>query len=1464
MSEPQVKEIYRLVINTGTYRDYHDFTADGCVDSVWFRSYHKYLKKMGGYESIGVLRNHIMTENLNSLYQFTQPSFPNIQSIAGNGANQQDFTQPFVGNEDYTLYNPLETSINYSVTSGVNIPPSTFALVPSQISASTNATVTSNYVHSTDGVNGIAPKMVMDLTPLSVSPDSTIGNLIISNTDIPLVNGDKLIVDDGTSVYETSGITVTGGGGGGTLTPSVSHGFTEANGVYFTIDNGNLLYSTNATNWSLTNLTGLVAQVVFSVCYFKNNYYFTGVTSGQVYKSSDILNWSVVYDDTTPNIQTQAIACNDNVMCLLLGAGSDSRILSTTDSITWVNRYNNAGTVTGQQTLVSLRWCIDRFTFSFGASVMGNRGVGYSVDGISWVNFVNGGLPTAPVFTGSFCLWDGTNYWTTYSSGADAWKICKSSDGNNWTVPTFPNYMYTKNMVHKAGKYLVVNMSIATYQTSSDGINFTNQTASNMLYATTATYNLDKFICASSAPNGNYVNTWNGSVLVNQATLVGGYVVTAPPLTVAVPVKVYKNGQILSYASNLSYTRVNNTLTTTSSEVPFTGSSVQLSITTPNAPYVFSLIGASIIGAVVSGGTDKDAKSANYDVEVSKYGGYGVVRKVMNIIQDGKNTIITAGDINQPTSISGVSFATNTNKDLRINTFNNLALPNTLPAGVELASKMDWVSYGYNFTRIVPLNGYYYGFQADGTFRSTDGGVTWNKITTLPNSQILNIVFIGNFLACGMSGIWRSTDGLTWINSSNDPTLCLFGSIAGSTNDGVLITPDNGVTWHVTTSTGRYNTFACSNNIFVAGTSTGITQSVDGKTWTATNITSGNCTSIVYNNNRFVAGFSTQSNLLTTLITSVDGKTWSGCRFIDSSLVNLPVNQIAFYSTQFIIACNFGLLYSLDGINISYCKDNLGNNIIASVQQTATRNGKYLASGLLDSIDGITWFSVGKTATAVCGGILWLCSNGYSSSDITLIQKTTDPMVDGYVAGEYVWSLDSINLSTGESSVANATYVVAHPSCGNTKTIDDTKEYYVYVRNLAEMTSGNDVPLRWADNTTPATPLSNWLVPMTYGQNINPKATVSLQGNFMNSTVKVSGGVCAVGPFLFAYGNEGLIRNSDANNPSAWFSLTDEASVYRNSGLANDVNVGTSKIVKGMSYRGGNSNYSVLFWSLDSLILASFVGAPAVFNYTIISNAVTILAQNSVIEVYGNYYWIGDNRFFVFAGGQVNEVPNELNRNWFFDNVNPQRQHIIWSSLNPQYNEIWWFFPKGDSYECNWALVYNYIDQVWYDTPINRSAGFYSGIYRHPVWVGNVPNSSYYGYDMWLHEQGTDARDYYGNITPIECNFTTPDIGLLSSSVPATPKQLSELKQNWINLFRFEPDGKLTGTWQIQVLGRTNPRGKIEPVSVIYEMDESTLEVDMQEQWRVMQLQFSSCAVGADWYVGNNLLTLTIGDCEGV
>lgn len=214
-----------------------------------------------------------------------------------------------------------------------------------------------------------------------------------------------------------------------------------------------------------------------------------------------------------------------------------------------------------------------------------------------------------------------------------------------------------------------------------------------------------------------------------------------------------------------------------------------------------------------------------------------------------------------------------------------------------------------------------------------------------------------------------------------------------------------------------------------------------------------------------------------------------------------------------------------------------------------------------------------------------------------------------------------------------------------------------------------------------------------------------------NNNISVSGGVVTLHPYVFVYGNDGLIKNCSAGNANDWVSAD-----------ANEVSVATGKIVQGLPVRGGSNAPSGLFWSLDSLIRVSYIGGvgtpPQFWRYDLISSQSSILSSQSVIEYDGVYYWCGVDRFLLY-NGVVKEIPNTFNQNYFFDNLNYAQREKVWVTKVPRFGEIWWFYPRGNATECTDAVIYNVRENVWYDAGealgAQRSAGYFSQVFHYPI-----------------------------------------------------------------------------------------------------------------------------------------------------
>jgi len=283
------------------------------------------------------------------------------------------------------------------------------------------------------------------------------------------------------------------------------------------------------------------------------------------------------------------------------------------------------------------------------------------------------------------------------------------------------------------------------------------------------------------------------------------------------------------------------------------------------------------------------------------------------------------------------------------------------------------------------------------------------------------------------------------------------------------------------------------------------------------------------------------------------------------------------------------------------------------------------------------------------------------------------------------------------------------------------KTYYIIATNYSttftlSATSGGAAIVTTAGTTTGAVfTIGNYqLVTLSAAATTSGISTLTF-----NNGVSVSGGVVTIHPYIFVYGNNGLIKNCAAGNAQDWVSAD-----------ANEVNVATSKIVQALPVRGGSNAPSGLFWSLDGLIRVSFIGGtgtpPQYWRYDLISSQSSIMSSQSAIEYDGVYYWCGVDRFLLY-NGTVKEIPNNFNQNYFFDNLNYAQREKVWVSKVPRYGEIWWFYPRGDATECTDAVIYNVRENVWYDAGealgARRSAGYFSQVFAHPIWANWEPSA---------------------------------------------------------------------------------------------------------------------------------------------
>ena len=439
-----------------------------------------------------------------------------------------------------------------------------------------------------------------------------------------------------------------------------------------------------------------------------------------------------------------------------------------------------------------------------------------------------------------------------------------------------------------------------------------------------------------------------------------------------------------------------------------------------------------------------------------------------------------------------------------------------------------------------------------------------------------------------------------------------------------------------------------------------------------------------------------------------------------------------------------------------------------------------------------------------------------------------------YVANSnFAWNFDSVWDGAG-----NGVVIVANP----VNTLDDISAsgaYPVYIGDIY--------------GTTALTPIIDTTV--------TP-----------NEAITSSGNIVALHPYLFTMGDNGYVRWSDANDPTKW-----------TGGDAGDAFIATSKVVKGMSLRGGGQSPAGLFWTLDSLIRCSYVGGDAVFAFDTITASTSVLATNSIIEYDGLYFWIALDRFMLY-NGVVKEVPNELNINYFFDGLNYKYANKIFAMKVPRFGEIWWCYPRGNATECTHAIIYNVRENTWYDTQLpngGRSAGIYAQVFRSPLMAGvdgvlppdpefritqagdqritedemlRITDTGTVTNKIWRHEIGMNEIDG-PSINAVQSYFETADLSMIASDQPQNAA---------IGIECIEPDFVQVGDMSVQVVGRINARAPevySEPHFFPAVAENSAQElVYFKEQRRELRFKFESNTVNGDYQMGQIILHINKGD----
>jgi hypothetical protein len=362
----------------------------------------------------------------------------------------------------------------------------------------------------------------------------------------------------------------------------------------------------------------------------------------------------------------------------------------------------------------------------------------------------------------------------------------------------------------------------------------------------------------------------------------------------------------------------------------------------------------------------------------------------------------------------------------------------------------------------------------------------------------------------------------------------------------------------------------------------------------------------------------------------------------------------------------------------------------------------------------------------------------------------------------------------------------------------------------------------------------------------------------------ISGGICSLAPYMTVFGNNGFFAWSAPGFPTDFIGGS-QGSLY-----VGATQITNQKIVKGLPLRGGGG-YSPngLYWSVDSLVRATFIGVPnGTFQFDQVTTQSSVLSDRCILENDGTFYWAGVDRFLQY-NGVITEIPNSMNLNWFFDNINPVYAGKSFAMKIPRYGEIWFCAPLFGNTEPSHAAIYNFREKTWYDTvlpPDFRSSGlhadnFVGNIMGSPTpYTYNTTNSSgnpivATAYNLWQHEKGTDQITGTA-YSAVMSYFTTAPI----TSFDADPPH-----DEGVTLGILQPDFVQTGPMTMNVIKRNNANDTPYAGSSVTLNDPTTVQSastsigqisPLKDTAKIISLQFVSNVIGGNYQVGRIMLEI--------
>ena len=265
---------------------------------------------------------------------------------------------------------------------------------------------------------------------------------------------------------------------------------------------------------------------------------------------------------------------------------------------------------------------------------------------------------------------------------------------------------------------------------------------------------------------------------------------------------------------------------------------------------------------------------------------------------------------------------------------------------------------------------------------------------------------------------------------------------------------------------------------------------------------------------------------------------------------------------------------------------------------------------------------------------------------------------------------------------------------------------------------------------------------------------------------------------------------------------------------------------------------AILVFTDKTLHAMKFIGPPFTFGLQELSKNITIMSPKSAVAVDDVVYWMGQDIFYVYAGGQTQQLPCTVKDKVFLD-MNKEQSEKVYAGVNSQFGEIIWFYPSASSSDNSNYVIFNYNDKTWYYGTLARDVWLDKGLRPNPI----AADGGYlYNQETGFDDDGS-AMESFIESAPIDIGDgdkfsfirrVIPDITFTGSTALSSPNATFTIKARNFPGASFDDTGS-----------GTTSRTSTSPI------EKFTEKLDVRVRGRSFALRVESEALGCKWKLGS-------------